>query len=128
MTTYTNVRGLARGLQVLRALNAMEDGRATSQQIADLTGLVNPVDDGEIVVTDAYLAPGYGKLGPGAGSALRRIAVTEGIAVDPVYTAKALAACLDWAGAASPDERALFIHTGGTPALFAYGDAILRET
>ncbi len=39
VTTYTNVRGLARGLQVLRALNAMEDGRATSQQLADLTGL-----------------------------------------------------------------------------------------
>lgn len=39
VTTYTNVRGLARGLQVLRTLNAMEDGRATSQQIADLTGL-----------------------------------------------------------------------------------------
>ena len=39
MTTYTNVRGLARGLQVLQALNAMESGRATSQQISDLTGL-----------------------------------------------------------------------------------------
>lgn len=39
MTTYTNVRSLARGLQVLRALNAMEDGHATSQQLADLTGL-----------------------------------------------------------------------------------------
>lgn len=39
MTTYTNVRGLARGLEVLRALNAMEGGRATSQQIAELTGL-----------------------------------------------------------------------------------------
>lgn len=39
VTTYTNVRGLARGLQVLRALNAMEDGHATSQQLADLTGL-----------------------------------------------------------------------------------------
>jgi IclR family mhp operon transcriptional activator len=39
VTTYTNVRGLARGLQVLRALNAMEGGRATSQQIAELTGL-----------------------------------------------------------------------------------------
>ncbi|CAM2340660.1 DNA-binding transcriptional activator MhpR [Burkholderia vietnamiensis] len=39
MTIYTNVRGLARGLQVLRALNAMEDGHATSQQLADLTGL-----------------------------------------------------------------------------------------
>lgn len=39
MTTYTNVRGLSRGLQVLRALNEMEDGRATSQQIAERTGL-----------------------------------------------------------------------------------------
>ena len=39
MTTYTNVRGLARGLQVLKALNAMENGRATSQQIAAITGL-----------------------------------------------------------------------------------------
>ena len=39
MANYTNVRGLARGLEVLRALNAMESGRATSQQISDLTGL-----------------------------------------------------------------------------------------
>ena len=31
MTKYANVRGLARGLQVLQALNAMENGRATSQ-------------------------------------------------------------------------------------------------
>jgi IclR family mhp operon transcriptional activator len=39
VTKYTNVRGLARGLQVLRALNAMESGRATSQQISDAIGL-----------------------------------------------------------------------------------------
>lgn len=39
MTVYTSVRGLARGLQVLQALNAMEGGSGTSQQIADLTGL-----------------------------------------------------------------------------------------
>jgi IclR family mhp operon transcriptional activator len=39
VTVYANVRGLARGLQVLKALNSMEGGRATSQQIADLTGL-----------------------------------------------------------------------------------------
>lgn len=39
MTHYTNVRGLSRGLQVLQALNAMDSGRATSQQISDLTGL-----------------------------------------------------------------------------------------
>ncbi len=39
VTKYANVRGLARGLQVLRALNAMENGRATSQQLSDATGL-----------------------------------------------------------------------------------------
>ncbi len=39
MTKYANVRGLSRGLQVLRALNAMENGRATSQQLSESTGL-----------------------------------------------------------------------------------------
>ncbi|GAB3626612.1 p-hydroxybenzoate hydroxylase transcriptional activator [Pandoraea terrae] len=39
MTKYANVRGLARGLLVLQALNSMENGRATSQQISDATGL-----------------------------------------------------------------------------------------
>jgi len=39
VTKYANVRGLARGLQVLKALNAMENGRATSQQLSDATGL-----------------------------------------------------------------------------------------
>jgi IclR family transcriptional regulator, mhp operon transcriptional activator len=38
-TKYTSVRGLARGLQVLRALNATPGGRATPQQIALATGL-----------------------------------------------------------------------------------------
>lgn len=39
VTKYTSVRGLSRGLQVLQALNAMDSGRATSQQISDMTGL-----------------------------------------------------------------------------------------
>ncbi|WP_207000404.1 DNA-binding transcriptional regulator [Trinickia mobilis] len=39
MGNYASVRGLARGLQVLRALNAMENGRATSQQLSEATGL-----------------------------------------------------------------------------------------
>lgn len=39
MTKYANVRALSRGLEVLRALNAMENGTATSQQLSELTGL-----------------------------------------------------------------------------------------
>lgn len=36
---YSPVRGLARGLQVLRALNRMESGRASAQQLSTVTGL-----------------------------------------------------------------------------------------
>lgn len=39
MSKYPNVRGLSRGLLVLRALNAMERGRATPQQLSEATGL-----------------------------------------------------------------------------------------
>ena len=36
-------------------------------------------------------------------------------------------AWLDWAGAAGPDQHALFIHPGGIPALFAYGEMVVGE-
>lgn len=36
---YAKVRGLTRGLEVLRALNRMEGGRARAQQLAGVTGL-----------------------------------------------------------------------------------------
>ena len=31
------------------------------------------------------------------------------------------------AGAMTPDQTALFVHTGGQPGLFAYGEAVLTE-
>lgn len=39
MSKYPNVRGLSRGLWVLRAMNAMERGRATPAQLSEATGL-----------------------------------------------------------------------------------------
>lgn len=39
MGKYPNVRGLSRGLLVLRAMNAMERGRATPAQLSEATGL-----------------------------------------------------------------------------------------
>jgi D-cysteine desulfhydrase len=55
------------------------------------------------------------------------LARTEGILLDPVYTAKALAALIDDVrqGRLTSDRPVIFIHTGGTPALFAYRDAML---
>ena len=46
----------------------------------------------------------------------------EGLLVDPVYTGKALAGIIALARNGSLDDRpTVFLHTGGTPALFAYG-------
>ena len=56
------------------------------------------------------------------------LARTEGILLDPSYTGKALAGLVDHVcgGRYSSDQWIVFIHTGGTPALFAYRDEIVR--
>ena len=46
----------------------------------------------------------------------------EGLILDPVYTGKTMAGFLQRAREAEAGRSLLFIHTGGTPALFAYGD------
>lgn len=52
------------------------------------------------------------------------MARTEGILLDPVYTAKAAAGMLDAVetGAIEQGAAVVLIHTGGVPALFAYAD------
>ena len=64
----------------------------------------------------------YGKPSAAGSAAIRRLAQTEGILLDPVYTGKAFAGLLDLAekGAIAPDEPVIFLHTGGLPALFAF--------
>ncbi|MGH9963059.1 MAG: hypothetical protein ACREBC_39080 [Pyrinomonadaceae bacterium] len=48
------------------------------------------------------------------------LAANEGIVLDPVYTAKAMAALLDWIRKGKLTERdtVLFWHTGGQMAMF----------
>jgi D-cysteine desulfhydrase len=52
------------------------------------------------------------------------MAQTEGILLDPVYTARAAGALFSLIrqGYFSSRDRVLFWHTGGAPALFAYGE------
>jgi len=58
---------------------------------------------------------------------IRLLAKLEGILVDPVYTGKAFGGMLDLIrkGAIGKDERVLFWHTGGQPALFAYSEQLV---
>ena len=54
------------------------------------------------------------------------MARTEGIFLDPVYTCKAMAAVADHIkkGELTASDTVIFLHTGGTPALFAYAEEL----
>jgi len=71
----------------------------------------------------AWMGPRYGDPTPAGNDAIRLLARTEGIFLDPVYSAKAFAALLDMVrqNRFAPADTVVFWHTGGTPALFADG-------
>lgn len=93
-----------------------------AQAVTELLGLNDLVGPDDVEVSDDQLGPGYGRHSEGSEEAIRMAARFEGLLVDPVYTGKALAGMIALARSGSLDGRpAVFIHTGGTPALFAYG-------
>lgn len=76
----------------------------------------------EIQLWDDYYAPGYGTPNEEGMEAVKLLARTEGILLDPVYTGKAMAGLIDGISQKRFKDEGpiLFIHTGGAPALFAY--------
>lgn len=85
-------------------------------QRPDLTGVIDVICDG------AYVGPGYGEETPEMVAAVQLLARTEGIFLDPVYTGKAMAGLIDYVKAGKFENASpiVFLHTGGTPALFVY--------
>jgi D-cysteine desulfhydrase len=76
---------------------------------------------------DEYVGPGYSLPTPEMAEAVRMLAGLEGILMDPVYTGKAMAGLIDLVrnGTFDKNENILFIHTGGSPALYVYMQDIL---
>ncbi|HFD38300.1 MAG TPA: pyridoxal-phosphate dependent enzyme, partial [Anaerolineae bacterium] len=74
-----------------------------------------------------FLGGGYAVLTAAEREAVRLAARREGLLLDPVYTGKAMAGLLGLIrrGEIGPDEKVLFWHTGGVPALFAYAAGLL---
>lgn len=75
----------------------------------------------DIVLCGKYTGPAYGAPTPEGREAIRLLAQSEGIFLDPVYTGKAFAALIGWIreGRFRPEETVLFWHTGGVAGLFA---------
>jgi 1-aminocyclopropane-1-carboxylate deaminase/D-cysteine desulfhydrase-like pyridoxal-dependent ACC family enzyme len=74
-----------------------------------------------------YAGEAYGVVTPASKEAVVLAAQTEALVLDPVYTGKTFGGLIDHIrqGQFTVDQTVVFVHTGGTPALFAYGDEIL---
>ncbi|HEV2124654.1 MAG TPA: D-cysteine desulfhydrase family protein [Chloroflexota bacterium] len=81
----------------------------------------------EVVAYDDYFGEGYGLPTKAGLEAIRLVARTEGILLDPVYTGKTMSGLIDLIqhGVFGPEHTVVFVHTGGIPALFAYHNEVL---
>ena len=107
--------------------NKHERLRTAANSAAELLDVDPCVTDTDIQNTDAYVGQAYGYLTPECIDALKLVVKTEGIFLDPVYTAKAMACLIDHIrqGKLGRDDTVIFLHTGGTPALFAYQEELV---
>ncbi|MBU8849465.1 MAG: D-cysteine desulfhydrase, partial [Desulfobacterales bacterium] len=83
----------------------------------------------DIVCFDQYVGPGYSLPTDSMVEAVKLFAKTEAILLDPVYSGKAAAGLIDLVrkGHFPKDSNVLFLHTGGSPALYAYMDTFRQE-
>src|SRR5262249_52876218 len=96
------------------------------QSLAEMLEMPDPVEEQDVTLTDDFLAPGYGQLNTPAVEALKLTARSEGILLDPVYTAKGMAGAIHRARSLGAEQNILFVHTGGVPAIFGY-ESILTD-
>jgi L-cysteate sulfo-lyase len=88
-------------------------------------GMRGEVPREAVVANCDYVGSGYGLPTPGMIEAVELLARTEGILLDPVYSGKGMAGLIDLVrkGHFRATDNVVFLHTGGSVALFGYGQA-----
>ena len=110
------------GINVRRPRDEQEGNvQALAQKTADLLGLPAVPRDAIKALGD-WVGPGYSIPTEEMVEAVRLLARLEGVLLDPVYTGKAMAGLLGLVarGEFGRGDRVVFLHTGGSPALYAY--------
>jgi len=109
-----------------RCSNIVEEISRITKKLIGKLGIDLSIDNSEIINSTDYVGDGYGKVTEKGLDAMRLVARKEGIILDPVYTAKAMAGLIDKIKNKKIDEKAnvVFIHTGGFPLVFAYSNAL----
>ncbi|KWX01055.1 cysteine desulfhydrase [Carbonactinospora thermoautotrophica] len=123
--------GLVAGARWLRApyqvvgVTVSRPAEECVARVLDLAGAVAELLDlpgadvrGDVTVLGGYLGPGYGRRSPEGEAAAQLVARTEGVFLDPVFSAKAMACLIDAARAGGLAGPVVFLVTGGAPTLF----------
>jgi L-cysteate sulfo-lyase len=108
----------------VRAAKAPQEDRVykLALETADLLGTPGCVQREDVVANCDYVGPGYGRPTPGMIEAVTMLARLEGILLDPVYSGKGMAGLIDLCrtGHFRKGQNVVFLHTGGSVALYGY--------
>ena len=99
-----------------------ENVYALAQQTAEKLGCPGVVRREDVVANSDYVGEGYGLPAPSTLEAISMFAELDGILLDPVYSGKGAAGLIDLIrqGHFQKGQRVVFLHTGGSAALFGY--------
>ncbi len=113
------------GIDISRPKKTQEDlVYSLVERTAARLGVKGGVPREAVVCFDEYVGPGYSLPTPEMVAAVEMVARLEGILLDPVYTGKAMAGLIGLIrqGFFKKGANVAFVHTGGSPALYAYAD------
>jgi L-cysteate sulfo-lyase len=96
-----------------------------AEETAALLGHAGRVSRDQVVADCDYVGEGYGLVDQGVIDALKLAARTDGIVLDPVYSAKAMKGLIALSRAGRfKGETLVFLHTGGAQGLFGYESVV----
>ena len=103
-----------------------EPSAAVARMVAELTG--QPEDEPALRIDRTLLGSGYGSVSDDVLDAMRLAARTEGLVLDPTYTARAMAGLVAAVrrGELAAGQRIVYWHTGGLPGLLGHTTALER--
>lgn len=96
-----------------------DDFAELGRGLATLLALPFSLASSSFLLSFDFVGGGYGIPSAEGDEAIQRLARTEGIFLDPIYSGKAFAGLLSLVEAQTLTGRVLFWHTGGLPTLFA---------
>lgn len=116
----------------VKIIGSTTGSRSRDEQIENVSHIIDEslkflhldlgITEEDITVYDQYAGDGYGFMTEGKAAAIKIVAEAEGLFIDPVYTGSAMACLIDLCrkGFFRPRDVVVFLHTGGSVALFPY--------